>query len=234
MRPKWLVTVVPILCFGIAAVLYSMRQNDIALFALSRGIDRTVVLDAGHGGEDGGAAASDGTNEKDINLQITQRISPLFDWFGIRYLSVRKEDILIGNNTLPTIRERKVSDLRRRMQLVNDLPDAVLLSIHQNYYVEEKYTGTQVFYAPFAEGSEELADCIQRSVCGRIQPDNTRRIKPTEGTVFLLDKAEKPSVMVECGFLSNPEERERLKDTLYQTKLAYCIVCGYCEYINNL
>lgn len=193
----------------------------------------TVVLDAGHGGEDGGAVASDGTNEKDLNLQIANRIALYFDWFGIGYRTVRQDDSLIGDNSLPTIRERKVSDIRRRMELVNDTPNAVLLSIHQNFYVSPRYSGTQVFYAKDAPGSADLAEIIQNSVTSALQPDNTRKIKPTEGTVYLLDKAEKTSVMVECGFLSNPMETEKLKDALYQSQMAYFITAGLCEFINN-
>ena len=165
---------------------------------------------------------------------MTQNIAVFFDWFGVPYLQVRTDDNLIGDNTLPTVRERKVSDIRRRMQLVADTPGAILLSIHQNYYVSEKYSGTQVFYAPNVPESAELAEYIQRGVCGRLQPDNVRKIKPTEGTVYLLDKADKKSVMVECGFLSNDNERDKLKDRSYQSQISYCIVRGVCDYFNNM
>lgn len=192
-----------------------------------------VILDAGHGGEDGGAVAADGTREKDINLQITKHIALFFDLFGIDYVSVREDDSLVGDNTLPSVRERKVSDIHRRMELVTQTPGAVLLSIHQNFFVREQYSGTQVFYAPDAAGSPELALSIQQAVVRMLQPDNQRQVKPTEGTVFLLDKASRTSVMVECGFLSNREELEMLKDSQYQAKLSYCVVRGLCDYINK-
>ena len=229
------ISIILLFIFIYTAVLcFAFKMDRITVDALSRCFPATVVLDAGHGGEDGGAAAKDGTNEKDLNLQIAQSIASYFDWFGIRYVSVRENDSLIGDNTLPTIRERKVSDLRKRMQIVNETPNAILLSIHQNYYISEKYCGTQVFYAPKASGSSELADCIQRDICNALQPDNTRKIKPTEGTVFLLDKAEKTSVMVECGFLSNDTEANKLKDISYQSQLAYYMTRGLCDYINNI
>ena len=195
--------------------------------------NRTVILDAGHGGEDGGAVAPDGTNEKEINLQITDAIALYFDLFDIPYQMTRTEDSLIGDNSLPTVRERKVSDIHARMDMVNKTDGALLLSIHQNYYVAEKYSGTQVFYADRAPGSRELAETLQRTIIDSLQPDNTRRVKPTEGTVYLLDKAEKTSVMVECGFLSNRQELQLLKDTAYQSKMAYFIAKGICEYFNN-
>ena len=191
----------------------------------------TIILDAGHGGEDGGAIASDGTKEKDINLAMTERIALLFELFGLRYVNIRDTDDLIGNNTLPTVRERKVSDIHQRMQIVTQTPGAWLLSIHQNFYLKDQYSGTQVFFAPHAEGSADIASAVQSAVVRMMQPDNTRQTKPTEGTVYLLDKAEKPSVMVECGFLSNPMELESLKDSQYQMRLAYCITRGVCDSI---
>lgn len=198
------------------------------------GIQRPVViLDAGHGGEDGGAVAPDGTPEKEINFSIAEDIALYFDWFGVDYVVVRETDELIGDNTLPTVRERKVSDIHKRMALVEQTPGAILLSIHQNIFTSSKYCGTQVFYAKNAAGSMELAETIQRSIISALQPDNERKVKPTEGTVFLLDEATKTSVMVECGFLSNEQELGRLKNREYRSQLSYFIVSGICEYFNN-
>ena len=211
---------------------HALRQKSFPV--ISPVTSFTVILDPGHGGEDGGASAPDGTHEKDLNLQISQAVISYFDWFGIRYQTTRNDDSLIGDNTLPTIRERKISDIRRRMQIVNDTPGSVLLSIHQNFFTSEKYSGTQVFYAPNAAGSASLADWLQHAVANALQPDNHRKIKPTEGTVFLLDRAEKTSVMVECGFLSNRTETEKLKDERYQSQIGYFIVRGVCDYFNNM
>lgn len=198
------------------------------------GVQRPVIiLDAGHGGEDGGAVAPDGTLEKDINLSVADTVALYFDWFGIDYVVVRKNDELIGDNSLQTVRARKVSDIRQRMALVEQTPGAILLSIHQNIFTSSRYSGTQVFFAKNAPGSMELAETIQRSVVSALQPENERKVKPTEGTVYLLDEARKTSVMVECGFLSNEQELARLKDREYRSQLSYFIASGICEYINN-
>lgn len=117
--------------------------------------------------------------------------------------------------------------------MINETSDAILLSIHQNMFPVEKYSGTQVFYAAGAEGSKELADCIQNAVKASLQPENERMTKPTEGTVYLLDQATKTSVMVECGFLSNPEELDSLKDPVYQSEISYYITKGLCDYFHN-
>ena len=214
-----------------AVLIFAVQRSEIRMTAAKPAV--TVILDAGHGGEDGGAVAKDGTIEKDVNLQITEDIALYFDWLGMPYRTIREGDSLIGDNSLATVRKRKVSDLHRRMAIVNETADAVLLSIHQNMFPVEKYHGTQVFYAPNVDGSKELADCIQASVTGALQPDNNRQTKPTEGTVYLLDQATKISVMVECGFLSNPSESERLKDPVYQSAISYCITKGVCEYFHN-
>lgn len=216
----------------LTAALLRVASRNCAKTAAAVG-DTVVVLDAGHGGEDGGAVADDGTNEKDINLRMTKRIALFFDLFGVPYLSVREDDRLIGDSALPTVRERKVSDIHARMDLVTGTPGAILLSIHQNFFVREQFSGTQVFYAPNAPGSDAMAAAVQSAVVRLLQPDNTRQVKPTEGTVYLLDKAVNTSVMVECGFLSNGRELALLKDPTYQTKLSYCIVRGVCDYINN-
>lgn len=186
-----------------------------------------VILDAGHGGEDGGAIAPDGTPEKDLNLRISSMIASYFELFGVPYTAVRQEDVAVGDLSLPTVRERKTSDIHTRYALVNDTPGAILLSIHQNRFSDPRYSGTQVFYAPDAEGSAVIAESIQRVVVNLLQPDNTRKIKPSGDSIFLLYRAEKPSVLVECGFLSNPEELSDLKDPSYQAALSFAITKGF-------
>ena len=234
MRYRWIslsVTVFVLLAGAMSSCGIISKRDNAA--TVSNCYTKTVILDAGHGGEDGGAVAPDGTKEKDINLEISRAVAMYLDWFGIPYKIVRQDDTLIGDNTLKTVRERKASDLHLRMELVNKTPDAILLSIHQNYFISERFSGTQVFYSPVAAGSAELAEWIQRDITAALQPDNTRKIKPTEGTVYLLDKAEKTSVMVECGFLSNRTESDKLKEKTYQSQLAFFIVRGVCDYFND-
>lgn len=192
-----------------------------------------IILDAGHGGEDGGAVAADGTNEKDINLSITKKTAALFEIFGVEYIPVRTEDISVGDNSLTTLRERKKSDIRSREKLVKSTPNAIFFSIHQNMYDIAKYKGTQVFYGSQNPESELLAQEIQNSVKKRLQDDNTRQIKPSGDSIYLLYKAKAPSVMIECGFLSNPEELALLKDEKYQKQMSYSVFCGLISYLNN-
>ncbi len=196
-------------------------------------ISHTVILDAGHGGEDSGAVASDGTFEKDINLAVAKKLSIFFDIFGINYVVIRNDDSSIGDTSLDTIRKRKVSDINKRYEIINSYDNSILLSIHQNMFPVEKYSGMQVFYADI-EPSDKLAQFIQTSVCTALQPENTRKIKACNESVFLLYKAKVPSVMVECGFLSNNIELENLKNSEYQSEMSYFICRGLINYLINI
>lgn len=193
-----------------------------------------VVLDAGHGGEDGGAVAFDGTEEKNLNLAVCQKLEALFAVFDIDYVCVRDSDRSVGDISLDTIRQRKVSDIKKRFDIINSYDNSLLLSIHQNMFTDEKYSGLQVFYAPSDVLSEMLAECIQSSVTEGLQPENKRKIKESNKSIYLLYNAKRPSVLVECGFLSNKEELEKLKSQSYQCQLAYFITSGLTDFLLKL
>lgn len=193
--------------------------------------DFCIIIDAGHGGEDGGASANDGTNEKVINLAVSQRLENMLSAAGYKTVMVRSEDKLIGNNSLSTIRERKVSDIKTRLKVAEDNPNSLFISIHQNHFSVPKYSGAQVFYSPNASESMALAQGVQQSIVSFLQPDNTREIKKSGTNIYLLYHCKSPAIMVECGFLSNPAEAERLKSADYQTKMAFSIMCGIINYL---
>lgn len=224
-----------VLIFSLCAYFFINKVSDnvaVTVDAVSQISDEvTVILDAGHGGEDGGAVAYDGTEEKDINLEITSKIAALFDIFDINYVEIRNSDCSVGDLSLDTVKERKTSDIKKRFEIVNSTENSLLLSIHQNMYSVEKYSGLQVFYAPGCTESELLADSIQNTVKTALQPENTRKIKQSDKSIFLLYNAENPSVLVECGFMSNFEELNKLKTEEYQCKLAYFITSGLIKYL---
>lgn len=192
-----------------------------------------VIIDAGHGGEDGGAVSSSGIVEKDINLAISSCTQKLFDFFGFDTLMTRENDELIYSSDCTNIREKKVSDIHNRMKLIEENPDSIFLSVHQNHYEEEKYNGTQVFYSKNNELSPILAQSIQSTVKTDLQPDNERKIKQTGTEIYLLYHAQVPCVMVECGFLSNRAEAEKLNDSEYQKQMAFEIFKGTYNYFSG-
>ncbi len=189
-----------------------------------------IVLDAGHGGEDGGAVSLSGEKESKINLEIAKKMDWILGFLGEASLMLRNEDISLHNGTEQTIREKKVSDLKNRVDLVNKQPASILVSIHQNSYPEPKYKGTQVFYAPTG-GSQQLAQKIQRAITQNLQPDNTRQAKQIPESVFLMNHVKNTAVLVECGFLTNPEEEQLLRQNGYQCKISLVLAAALMHYI---
>lgn len=191
-----------------------------------------VIIDAGHGGEDGGAEASDGTVEKDINLSIAKILRDMLLQGGFEVEMIRDEDVSVGDNSLQTVRERKRSDLEKRVELYNSDENNIVLSIHQNNFSQSQYSGTQIFYSDNTE-SQELSEYIRQAIVGLMQPDNERQCKPADDSIYVLRNAKVPAIIIECGFLSNPQELEKLKDYEYQKELAFAIYMGFVEYCYN-
>lgn len=191
-----------------------------------------VIIDAGHGGEDGGAEASDGTVEKDINLSIAKILRDMLLQGGFEVEMIRDEDVSVGDNSLQTVRERKRSDLEKRVELYNSDENNIVLSIHQNNFSQSQYSGTQIFYSDNTE-SQELSEYIRQAIVGLVQPDNERQCKPADDSIYVLRNAKVPAIIIECGFLSNPQELEKLKDYEYQKELAFAIYMGFVEYCYN-
>lgn len=184
-----------------------------------------VIIDAGHGGFDGGAVAFDGTNEKDINLAIAKKLDGILRFYGFSTVMTRTSDSAI-NDSGDKIRSQKKSDMYNRLSFMENNPDAVFVSIHLNKYTTSAASGAQTFYSDNFEQSKTLADDIQKSITSLIEPYNKRVIKKGTSDAFLLYNAKTPAVIVECGFLSNHQDLEKLKDNNYQNKMAFAIADG--------
>ncbi len=187
------------------------------------GTSPRILIDAGHGGADGGAQGADGTLEKHINLAIARPLGDLLRVMGYTVSYTRTEDTMV-NAMGDTLRERKVSDMKNRLSLIEQADMTV--SIHQNKFPQTQYSGTQVFYGTGSADSQVLAAAIRASVIKLLQPNNTRELKKDDGNVYLLKHATQPLVLVECGFLSNETEREKLKTREYQLQMAFAIAAG--------
>lgn len=215
-----------VLSAGAAALLCRPAKEAMAAERLS-GILCPVrlVLDAGHGGEDGGAVSLTGMPESQINLAITLRLEDILAFCGVPSQALRREDISLYSEGAATLREKKVSDLHNRVAEIEREENTVLVSIHQNSFPQGKYRGTQVFYAP-TEGSQELAEQVQQAVRETLQPENDRQAKLIPDTVYLMNHITCPAILVECGFLTNPGEETMLRTPEYQTKLATVLTCA--------
>lgn len=181
---------------------------------------RIIVIDAGHGGIDGGATSCTGVLESQINLEIALRLNDLLRFMGHETKMIRTDDSSIyteGN----TITAQKVSDLKQRVRIVNETDNSILVSIHQNTFPEGKYSGAQVFYAE-DEVSRTLAQDLQNSLIQTVNPGSNRKCKNSNG-IYLMQNITKPGVLIECGFLTNPKEEALLRNEGYQKKLV-CVI----------
>ena len=219
-----------------AMIHYAMGQIDSAVYTNTAESDpnaRVIVLDSGHGGMDGGCSTADGVTEKGINLSIMLSVRDMCRLYGFDTAVTRDRDISIHDSGTTGIRNQKVSDMENRLELFNKFPNAVCLSVHQNTYTDPKYSGAQMFYASTNKKSESLARSLQNSFVQFLQPENTREIKQCGKELFLCYYSENPTVMAECGFLSNPDEAALLNTEEYQNKVAFTLYSGIMNYLEQ-
>jgi len=218
--------------FFVFVLFIANRNNDKSLMTLTSPIkNSTVIIDPGHGGPDGGAVGIDGTIEKDINLSIALKLRDVLDLCGINTLMTRETDVSIHDSGIEGIRRQKISDIKNRFNLIEGTENAVYVSIHQNHFSSQKYKGTQVFYSPNNPESKRFAQVLQEDFISFIQPQNIRQCKKSGTEIYLLYHARCPAVMIECGFLSNPEETQMLKSDEYQNKLSIVAADGIVKFL---
>lgn len=210
----------------ITLTLTSLGSRAVAVFSQSLPPVREhcFIIDAGHGGVDGGATSCTGKLESAFNLEISLRLNDLLRFMGYKTKMIRTEDISVYTKD-GSIAQKKVSDLKERVRICAETDGAILLSIHQNTFTDSRYYGPQVFYAE-TDGSEELAKQIQKI----LDPDGHRKVKMAKG-IYLMEHISCTGVLIECGFLSNPEEEAKLRSEEYQKQLCCGISAAVLESI---
>lgn len=188
-----------------------------------------VVIDAGHGGDDPGKVGINGVYEKDLNLQIAGLVKLFLEANDVEVVMTRDSDQGLYDADASN---KKVQDMKRRIALIDEAEPALTVSIHQNSYPEEYVHGAQVFYYTGSAQGQRLAECIQRQLVERADPENKRQVKAND-SYYLLKKTGVPIVIVECGFLSNSAEAEKLCTPEYQQRVAWAIHMGILEYLNT-
>lgn len=192
--------------------------------------EAVIIIDPGHGGEDGGATSCSGVLESNINLEISLRLRDVFHLLGYKTVMTRTTDRSLAVRG-QTIASRKNADLKARTALVNGTEDAILISIHQNIFPESQYRGAQVFYAPEGEGAA-LAERLQSAFAATVNPGSNRKCKKAEG-IYLMRHINCTGILVECGFLSNPEEELMLRTADYQKKICAVIAATTAEFLTK-
>lgn len=187
----------------------------------------TIVIDAGHGGRDGGANVGD-VYEKDLALEIAKKLYDFLNVFDVDVLMTRSEDVILADDSS---RNKKRDDLFNRAKIVKECQSPILISIHLNKFPESKYNGLQVFYSSKNRYSESLALMVQSYNKSCLEPTNTREVKRSNSSIYLLEAVDCPAILIECGFMSNPDDLEKLSDNNYQNALSCVIANSIIEYI---
>lgn len=226
---RWGLPLTALLC--VAAVLLALptvRQADATFRATEQ---PTILIDPGHGGADGGASGADGTQEKEVNLAVSKTLCALLRILGYSVTMTRETDCSIHSADATSLREQKVSDMHNRLAMYEQA--SLVISIHQNQFSESKYHGTQVFYAPQNANSQPLSAAIREAVLALLQPQNTRELKRADKALYLMSNTTVPTALVECGFLSNPEECKKIATPAYQRQMAFAIGAGVLRYLES-
>lgn len=212
------------------AVIWGSRAVSVISESLPISREKCIIIDAGHGGVDGGATSCTGILESKFNLEISLRLNDLLHFLGYETKMIRSTDISVYTKG-DTIAEKKVSDLKERLRIAEETENALYVSIHQNYFSDSRYSGAQVFY-PKTPGSSELARQLQDRLKQTLNPQSNRMSKPAEG-VYLMEHMECTAVLIECGFLSNPQEEAKLRSKDYQQKLCCVIACTLADFCDE-
>lgn len=221
-------------CLTIGGLLLAVIWGSRAITVISENMpverQHCIIIDAGHGGEDGGATSCTGKLESSFNLEISLRLNDLLHLLGYDTAMIRTSDVSIYTKG-ETIAQKKVSDLKERVRIANSMDNALLLSIHQNTFSDSRYHGAQVFYAKTAN-SVELAKQLQGTFTSTINSGSNRQCKKADG-IYLMEHVSCTGILVECGFLSNPEEEARLRSAEYQKKICCVIASSVSTYLSN-
>ena len=193
----------------------------------------TVVLDAGHGGEDGGAVGVNGVLEKKLNLSVACYVKEFLEKQGCRVVLTREDDRLLYKEDQNIYGQRKLYDLRNRLEIAAAEENPILVSIHMNKFSQAKYSGLQIYYSANHADSKLLAETVRQAVVQRLQPQNNRQNKEATSSLYLLHRAEMPAILIECGFLSNPDECARLSNENYQKELSQVIADSILSYVKR-
>lgn len=221
-------------CCGVlivSGVANSVEKSENAMAEKSS--KQIIVVDAGHGGPDGGGVGINGAVEKDINLSISEYLGSMLNLSGYEVVYTRKEDISIYDDGTEGLRNQKISDMKNRLEIIEKYPDSIFLSIHQNQYTDSSYFGGQMFYTTNNSGNFRLATIMQNKFA-ELQEGNNREVKLIDNGLYLFKNTKQPALLIECGFLSNPGDAENLSNPEYQKKVAFTIYRGLVEYLSEV
>ena len=213
-------------------LLFGENSSSLPLFTSAEAETPVLVIDPGHGGADGGAVSISGTYESAINLEIALKMAALSELCGINFILTRDNEDISYPESAKSIASKKKYDQKQRVELINSISNAVLISVHQNCYPHSSPHGPQSFYAVNAT-SDCLAELAQRCMNAALCPENRRIAMPVDKSVFLFKNVTCPAALIECGFISNPVESKLLDNDSYRLKIAAALICAYLQYLDT-
>lgn len=229
-KKEWII----IFLLIIISLMYYINSNNFVTTSLYLPItDKVIIIDPGHGGIDPGAVGKLGKKEDDINLEIALKLRRLIEQTGGIAILTREEDKGLYTEKSKTYRQKKNEDLRNRKIFVNESEGDLFISIHLNSFPQSKYYGAQTFYKKGCEDSKKLAEILQEEL-RNVLDKNNKRVPQDRDNIYLLREVNIPSVLIECGFLSNPNEERLLSDSKYQEKIAWAIYIGIMRYFKEV
>lgn len=219
--------------FILLAIIINGGDKSVSVSKNVSGTKPLIILDAGHGGLDSGCVAINGEEEKNINLSIVKDLEQMLLFSGFEVILTRDSDVSVHDDGVEGIRNQKLSDMENRLEIINAYPDSVFISIHQNQYTEPQYFGGQMFYTTKNKTNFRFAQIMQECFA-EFQTGNDREIKLIDNEIYLLKNAVQPSLLIECGFLSNANDAANLSDSEYQKKTAFNIYRGLMKYLEEV
>jgi N-acetylmuramoyl-L-alanine amidase len=217
--------VISVVLIGVSMGIYAKESSD-ETGSAQKGI--TIVVDAGHGGNDPGKVAEDGTLEKNLNLAVSQKLAEKLKSAGFNVVVTRDSDTSLADSGASN---EKRSDMSNRLDIFNAEDVSCLVSIHHNSFTDASVKGAQVFYHSNSQSGEILANMVQAKLISDVDPSNSRQAKCND-SYYILKNSSCTGIIVECGFMSSPEELQILSDSAYQDKIATAICAAICEYYN--
>lgn len=228
-RKRVILAAIAVIAVLAEALTYRDIFQVISAFA-PHNYQNTLVLDAGHGGMDGGAVAEDGTMEQDINLAIVQKCQSFSGLFGLNTMLTREDNDSLDYDPEKSIRANKIADMHARVRITNSVSNPIFVSVHLNKFSDSSYSGAQVFWSKNNPEGQLLAQQVQKTLTHGLSPARERQAKQAADGIYLMKTLTCPAIIVECGFLSHPEEARLLAQDDYQKRLALCIIGGYLQY----
>ena len=220
-------------CIGFRTFINRLEDTRAVEAVLGQSDKKCLLIDPGHGGEDGGTVGVNGVLEKDLNLSLSEVLGTILEFSGYEIVQTRKEDKMLYDRNINFQGRKKMLDLKGRLEIAQTIEPDLFIGIHMNAFPEQKYSGLSVYYSKNQAKSKDAAEIIRANVKKNLQPDNNRETKAASSNIYILDRITCPAILIECGFLSNPQECEKLSSYDYRRELSFVLYASLVSFLEE-